>query len=409
MDSNGNSSTPKKASGAAPGPAVTPLRQSPKVGSASTTDCSDGACFQLDNKLTEKSMASFVLKSTLSPEAPVFVPRHFRIPPPQEVAEPCSPCPSSPQSQDANQYAMLELMSFIDDVTLCPAEFDSKIEDVTSILSGITDAGGLSQVVDTIFQQGLKEANFRYSGARLCNHLGSNLQIRGVEEDFTSMLLDRCHKECVKRNDLGSGDFDDAYLRGLLSFIAELFSQMVFLREDHSYKVKHLASCIPNMMHALLQSLTKDNIKCTTQVLKLTGACLEDYEKVGSPGANSCALDSVFEKLCEISQKKDIDPTAALMVRNVLELRERNWGRTSSSSSSPSSGQADDSLPITCGPDGVPVSSEEERFIQELLLTEQMGNLEMSDGSGYTNNCCNDDMDDEIAAAYEEFLKQSGQ
>uniref|UniRef100_A0A1E1XB75 Putative translation initiation factor 4f ribosome/mrna-bridging subunit eif-4g n=1 Tax=Amblyomma aureolatum TaxID=187763 RepID=A0A1E1XB75_9ACAR len=408
MDSNGNSATPKKASGVASGPAVTPLRQSPKAGPAST-ECSDGASSQHDNKLTEKSMASFVLKSTLSPEAPVFVPRHFRVPLPQEVVEPCPPYPPSPQSQDANQYAMLELMSFIDDVTLCPAEFDSKIDDVTSILSGITDAGGLSQVVDTIFQQGLKEANFRYSGARLCNHLGCNLQIRGVEEDFTNMLLDRCHKECVKRNDLGSGDFDDAYLRGLLLFIAELFSQMVFLREDHSYKVKHLAACIPNMMHALLQSLTKENIKCTIQVLKLTGACLEDYEKVGSTAADSCALDSVFEKLREISLKKDIDPTASLMVKNVLELRERNWGRSSSSSSSPSAGPADDSLPITCGPDGVPVSSEEERFFHEFLLTEQMGNLGMSDGSGYSNNCCNDDMDDEIAAAYEEFLKESGQ
>lgn len=253
MDSNGKAATPKKASGVAPGPAVTPLRQSPKAGPAST-DCSDGASSQHDNKLTEKSMASFVLKSTLSPEAPVFVPRHFRVPLPQEVAESCPPYPPSPQSQDANQYAMLELMSFIDDVTLCPAEFDSKIDDVTSILSGITDASGLSQVVDTIFQQGLKEANFRYSGARLCNHLRSNLHIRSAEEDFTNMLLDRCHKECVKVNSLGSGDFDSVYLRGLLLFIAELFSQMVFLREDHSHKVKQLATCILNMMHVLLQS-----------------------------------------------------------------------------------------------------------------------------------------------------------
>lgn len=300
-------------------------------------------------------------------------------------------------------------MSFIDDVTLCPAEFDSKIVDVTSILSGITDASGLSQVVDTIFQQGLKEANFRYSGARLCNHLGSNLHIRGVEEDFTNLLLDRCHKECVKSNSFGSGDFDAVYLRGLLLFIAELFSQMVFLREDHSHKVKQLATCILDMIDVLLQSLTKDNIKCVIQVLKLTGACLEDYEKVASAAADSFALDSVFEKLRGISLKRDIDPTAALMIKNVLELRERNWGRSSSSSSSPSTGPADDSLPITCGPDGVPVSSEEERFFHEFFLTEQMGNLGMSDGTGYSNNCCIEEMDDEIAAAYEEFLKESGQ
>ncbi|XP_075528630.1 poly(A) binding protein interacting protein 1 isoform X1 [Dermacentor variabilis] len=384
MDSNGKAATPKKDSGVAPGSSATP-----KAGQASTTD--------------GQSMASFVMKSTLSPEAPVFVPRHFKVPVPE-------PYPQSPASQDSTQYAIVELMSFIEDVTLCPAEFDSKIEDLTKALGSVTDASGLVQVVDTIFQQGVKEPNFRYSGARLCNHLGSNLSVRGLEDsEFTNMLLDRCHAECLKRNDLATGDVGDVYLRGLLLFIAELFSQMVFLRDDYSYKAKHIAGCIPNMMHTLLQSLSKDNIKCTIQVLKLTGSSLEDFDNLESSGADGCILDSVFDKLREIVQKPDIDPTASLMIKNVLELREKNWGRSSSSSSSPSGCASDDNLPITCGPDGVPLSREEENFVQDLLLEEQMSGLEVSDGgSGYANDCCNDEMDDEVAAAYEEFLRDSG-
>lgn len=406
MDSQPNAKGPGKSSGITPGgPSVTPVRQSTRAGQAATECTPDRASSsQRDN---DNSMASFVSKSTLSPEAPVFVPRHFKIPP-QEAVE---PYPSSPPSQDPNQYTIVELMSFIEDVTLSPAEFDAKIEDVTNVLSCITDASGLAQVVDTIFQQGVKEANFRYSGARLCNHLGSNLCIRGLEEeeDFTNILLDRCHTECVKRSDLAAGDPGDAYLRGLLLWIAELFSQMVFLREDHSYKVKHLASCIPNMMHVLLQVLTRDNIKCTTQVLKLTGGVLEDLDLEDFVGTSGGILDSVFEKLREIAQRKDIDATAALMIRNVLDLRDKDWGRTPSSSSSPSGGPAEDSLPILCGPDGVPISREEEHFVNELLLKEQMGNLNVSDGGSYSNDCCNDEMDEEIAAAYEEFLRESGQ
>lgn len=404
MNSDHNAKGPGKSSGINPGgSAVTPARQSTRAGQAATDCTPERASSSLHDN--DNSMASFVSKSTLSPEAPVFVPRHFKMPP-KETYE---PYPSSPPSQDPNQYAIVELMSFIEDVTLSPAEFDAKIADVTGVLSTITDASGLAQVVDTIFQQGVKEPNFRYSGARLCNHLSSRLHIRGVgEDDFTNILLERCHTECVKRTDMSAGDPGDPYLRGLLLFIAELFSQMVFLREDSSYKVQHLATCIPMMMHALLQTLTKDNIKCTTQVLKLTGSTLEDLDlEAVSPRRG--ILETVFEKLREIAKKEDLDATAALMIRNVLDLRENNWGRSSSHSSSPSAGPAEDSLPILCGPDGVPISREEEHFVNDLLLKEQMGNLNISDGSSYSNDCCNDEMDEEIAAAYEEFLKESGQ
>uniref|UniRef100_A0A131XPS1 Polyadenylate-binding protein-interacting protein 1 n=1 Tax=Hyalomma excavatum TaxID=257692 RepID=A0A131XPS1_9ACAR len=386
MDSNGKAATPKKDSGVAPGAssAVTP-----KAGQASSTT-------------DEQSMASFVMKSTLSPEAPVFVPRHFKVPAPE-------PYPMSPPPQDSTQYAILELMSFIEDVTLCPAEFDSKIGDLTRTLSSVGDTNGLVQVVDTIFQQGIKEPNFRYSGARLCNYLGSNLSVRGLDDgEFTNLLLDRCHAECLKRNDLASGDFGDGYLRGLLLFIAELFSQMVFIRDDYSFKVKHIAGCIPNMMHTLLQTPTKDNIKCTIQVLKLTGHSLEDFDNLEPSSTDGSILDSVFDRLREILQKPDVDPTASLMIKNVLDLREKNWGRSSSSSSSPSGCPSEENLPITCGPDGVPLSREEENFVQELLLEEQMGGLEIADGTNVYPNDCSDEMDDEVAAAYEEFLKESG-
>lgn len=300
--------------------------------------------------------------------------------------------------------AEAELISFIDDVTLSPGEFDTKINYLTSVLGGIDDIRGLTDLVNTIFEHGVREPNFRYSGARLCNHLGNNLHLKNLDDDtFTNLLLDRCHVECLKRNDLAAGDYGDKYLRGLLLFVAELFSQM-FSREDNSYKVKHVAACIPDMMHTLLQAMSKENIKCTIQVLKLTGANLEDLEKSGNNGETP-NMDSLIHKLRELSQKHDIDVTAERMIKSVLELREINWGRTAvSSSGSSASSAAEDSLPILCGPDGVPLSKEEEVFLEGEVDT-----LEASEDGNYPNHYGNEEMDDEIAAAYEVFLRESGQ
>ncbi|KAL1455781.1 hypothetical protein MTO96_043629, partial [Rhipicephalus appendiculatus] len=68
----------------------------------------------------------------------------------------------------------------------------------------------------------------------------------------------------------------------------------------------------------------------------LTGHSLEDFDNSEPGSTGGSILDSVFDKLREIVQKPDIDATALLMIKNVLDLREKNWGRSSSSSSSPS-------------------------------------------------------------------------
>lgn len=386
MDSNGKESPQGKARGI-PSVETTPSRQPGEA---------DGGTSR-ENRMTDESGAvrSVEKKSTLSPLAPVFVPKHFKV----QLKEDNHSAVNEPYS-----YPMVELLGFINDVTLSPAEFDAKIVYLTNALECVSDVKGLTAVVDTIFDKGVNEPNFRYSGARLCNHLGNNLHIKNLEEDtFTNLLLDRCHVECLRRSDLAAGDFGGPYLRGLLLFIAELFSQMVFSREDSSYKVKHVAACIPDMMHTLLQAMSKDNIKCTIQVLKLTGGNLEDLEKAGAPGGETPNMDSLFSKLSELAQRSDIDATSERMIKNVLDLREKNWGRTSTPSDSPASSAAEDSLPILCGPDGIPLSREEEVFLER-----QFANFHCNDGD-YSNNFDNEEMDDEIAAAYEEFLLQSGQ
>lgn len=67
MYSNGKADTSRNNCGVAPGPSNA-LLQLPKT-VREATDCSDGANSQRRSDLTEKSMASFVLKRALSPES----------------------------------------------------------------------------------------------------------------------------------------------------------------------------------------------------------------------------------------------------------------------------------------------------------------------------------------------------
>lgn len=298
-----------------------------------------------------------------------------------------------------------ELQAFIADVTLNPASFESKIHYLTNTFENyVTDTSSLHSIVNTIFEQGICQPNFRYSAARLCNHLASRAVFKNCERNkFINFLLQRCHEEYLRRNDLASGDDGDAYLRGFVLFMGELFSQIEFSPGERAEQATVLARCIPDMMETLLQGTMKENIKCVVQVLKLTGAKLEDMEKSGGNGTTP-NMDSLIRRLKDMALRRELDDTVKLMLKNVVALRESDWGRASASPvvAYPPNMVDNDDLPIMYGPDGTPLSSEEASFLQSQYDNYcEDPNTESPDDA--------DGMDDEVAAAYEEFLRESGQ
>ncbi|XP_064477336.1 polyadenylate-binding protein-interacting protein 1-like isoform X2 [Ornithodoros turicata] len=384
-----------KDSGLPPSKAVTPLRQ-PRETTINELASSIEKTSLHSNSMSENSKQS-PCNSTLSPHAPAFYPRNF-----QPYEEPQSP--SLPEA---------ELQTFITDVTLNPASFESKLGYLRSTLENyVRDARSLHSIVSTIFEQGIYQSNFRYSAARLCNHLASkaNFNVKNCDKnEFLNILLQRCHEEYLKRNNLASGDDGEAYLRGFVLFVGELFSQMQLTPSERTEQATVLAQCIPNMLDTLLQSPIKENIKCVVQVLKLTGAKLEDLEKVSGDG-RPVVMEKLIYKLKEMVQRRDLDETSKLMLKNVVGLRESDWGRgvpcavvypPVADTNTFHSTQPQD-LPVMYGPDGEPLSSEEANFLE----TECQNSFD--DPNEGSPDEYEGGMDAEAEAAYEEFLRESG-
>lgn len=145
MDSNCGGPPREKGRSIPPAEAtvVTPLRQ------LHIAEGAENAGSPRRNSMTDGNsvLPSSVEKSTLSPLAPVFVPKHFKVQLQEETDG-----PSNTEQSYRCQMAEAELISFIDDVTLSPGEFDTKINYLTSVLGGIDDIRGLTDLVNTIFE-----------------------------------------------------------------------------------------------------------------------------------------------------------------------------------------------------------------------------------------------------------------
>lgn len=113
--------------------------------------------------------------------------------------------------------------------------------------------------------QGVGEVNFRYSGARLCQHLSKNVTQSYNGVTFKNMLLQRCHEEFNVR---------EVYLQqepsrvcGFTLFLAELFTQLVTTTAQH---LEVLGNALCQLVMTLLAQTSDSNLKCAAQVLKVS-------------------------------------------------------------------------------------------------------------------------------------------
>lgn len=131
---------------------------------------------------------------------------------------------------------------------------------------------------------------------------------------------------------------------------------------------------------------------------------------------NRQEIEKVMHELTELVTNGRVDVHVGRMVNSVCELRTSNWGRVVSShgptpvdinqtntqnQDNQNTQQFDE--PVFYGPDGMVLSAEERRFCQDLA------NMDGDDGVVYgdmmAGHLDEDEEDDMIAAAYEEFLK----
>ncbi|XP_029666765.1 polyadenylate-binding protein-interacting protein 1 [Formica exsecta] len=282
----------------------------------------------------------------------------------------------------------------------------------------------LQAIVTTIIESSIAESNFRYSGARFCKYLDNTLEdckelFMFSKELFRDLLYFQCRLETrfeeAEWQKQSEEERDQKKCNGLILFLAELVAQM-----DESYAFT-LGELLVWFITKVLQRPASNSVKYICQALKLAGQKLEKDKSMSKD------MENMMRALTELVNNGQVDTHVGNMVNSVHELR-KDWGRrvsncdlsgTSNALSNKVHQQSDQlgasnynssgtntaplreiqlDQPVMYGPDGEILSAEESKFLQDnvkLDFDQQPSDEEYED----------DNYDDEIATAYEEFLK----
>ncbi|VEN60621.1 unnamed protein product [Callosobruchus maculatus] len=257
-----------------------------------------------------------------------------------------------------------------------PGQFDNLLDlFMETLVPYFQDLMTLSTVAKILVEEAILDPNFRYTGARLCWHVEQNCP------EFRAELPLRCEKHLQ----------DTRNPHNVLLFIAELYAQL-----PHGAVYGKL---LVDSFKRLLALGGDDNVKCICQALKLTGYSLEK--------SNKNDLDEVFEQLKNI--KNAVGGNVTALLNTVINLRYSNWGH--SSDSNDSEYEMDNyvyegvSNTVFYQPDGNVLTNEESEFIASHMHS----NEEYASDNSDPDDLCDPEpeMDEEIQAAFKEFVKSS--
>lgn len=252
----------------------------------------------------------------------------------------------------------------------------------------------LSNAVELLFEQSIKEQNFRYMGARLCKLLDS------LDENPKSVLRQLLNMKMTHQHSVLQGYMTNEQIkvRGTTLFLAELYMQL--RKPNDLQRNDEIATRIIAAAKVLLSKEGPENIKCVCQCLKLCGFELE----------RDCR-EHLMEILKTLGQKEgSTDNSTGRFIRSVLDLQQKSWGRNEEvvpvllaplNEPSSAADEFNDS-PVFYGPDGQVMTEEENDFLETAApVTFE----EYDDEEGDPDDLVDDDnMDLEIKLAFKEFV-----
>ncbi|XP_030766100.1 polyadenylate-binding protein-interacting protein 1 [Sitophilus oryzae] len=351
-----------------------------------------------------------VEQSTLKPDAPEFIPQSVRFEQlSQSLQQNVVITNQTPKSHAQNRIAlirnsknnepnnheysdyehvtngygndesldMLRLRQIISSLIKYPGQFDDLLMVfMETIYPYFDDILAMSEITNLMVNEAITCPNFRYNGARLCWY---------VEQKCPSFRAD-LHLKCQKALN------DHTNKQNVVLFIAELYTQ---LPHDSLY-----GALLVESFKKLLTSGGDDNVKCICQALKLTGYSLEQNNKQ--------ALDDLFAQLRLL--KNTIKGSALTLLVSVINLRESNWGRGSTESphSSDYTEYDHDYEEMVKGilyeSNGEVLTNEENEFLAAYATNSEY----LIDNEDPDALCDPEpEMDEEIQAAFQEFVKLS--
>ncbi|XP_074605606.1 polyadenylate-binding protein-interacting protein 1-like [Brevipalpus obovatus] len=297
-------------------------------------------------------------------------------------------------SEPDDYVALCELKEFIDLISFNPARYEDRVGYITDLLNSWYEEDPdtiLECTVNLIVDQAILDPNFRYNGVRFCVHLISNFKVTTAKGTFKDILLQRCQREHSRRDALIRAQTSD-YFRGVALFIADLSTRI---------EEPDLMDAVPELLLTLLSRTTTDNVKCACNILKLCGRQIDEH--LSRKGSQD--MEPIFDRLSMV-QKQTQTPNLPDLIKNIIELRSNGWQARTAPPSNLVNPYANGPIyeEFECGP-APPV--EVNQFNQPGYQHPYYNSDPTM--ARYDFGPCEDQYDDNVCHAFEEFLRQSGQ
>ncbi|XP_021928244.1 polyadenylate-binding protein-interacting protein 1 isoform X1 [Zootermopsis nevadensis] len=306
---------------------------------------------------------------------------------------------SNPASENKEELITTNhLIEVMQHLTVHPGKFDVLITPLVDTFScWLGDEDKVSYIVNAIVEQSITEPNFRYNGARFCSFLNNEFP-PGERSTFRAYLLNRCKEEHVQISNYIHTH--PRRLHGFVLFMAELFMQLECAK-GYGERITILGTALVEDLSLLITEPTSENIKCTCQVLKLAGQPLDVQEPV--------IMNEVMESLLHLLNNPMVESNVRHLISSVFELRRAGWGDASgfmpNTSTTQPSNPCLQNYPVFYGPDGQIMTPEESQFLEESVG--RIPDSEEYDDCSEDGDIVwepDDEMDEEIQAAFEQFL-----
>lgn len=317
------------------------------------------------------------------------------------------------QSFDPQSYALDYLTEVIAELYDNPGMFEDVKQKLSNLFMDFRDDNYvLSMAVEMIFEQSIKETNFRYMGARLCQLLDS------LDDSLESLMrqLLRLKMEDQQNELLNYMKQEQVKVRGTTLFLAELYMQ---LRSPQHKLGQDIARHIIYAIEILLRKEGPENVKCVCQCLKLCGFELE----------RDCQedVDTILRMLENMQQSTQ--SSVSNLIKSVLDLRNKAWGRSEElavpacapvptmpnplppavlamGGGVPGAGLEFNDSPVFYGPDGEVITEEENSFLETNLAIKQNPAM-----NGYDDDddmfALIDEMGPEERMAFKDFVQSN--
>uniref|UniRef100_A0A1A9X4B9 MIF4G domain-containing protein n=1 Tax=Glossina brevipalpis TaxID=37001 RepID=A0A1A9X4B9_9MUSC len=302
---------------------------------------------------------------------------------------------SSEYANDMENIALDYLQSVIQSLNKNSGRFDTIATRFFSVFEGMeNNTFVLSNAIEEVFNESMKNPNFRYMGAKIYNLL-HKLNPRKDSLFYTLLRykLDFHQNELKENINMNQ----QSKVRETALFLAELYMQ---LREEE-LRIQFIAEKIICSLKQLLSKENVDNVRCICMTLKLAGYDL----------TTDCP-EGIEEIITDLNAIDDRSPEKYPLVSIVVSLQKNNWGRKVCRPESPIEINKDiDSIrcsddPVFYGPDGSIITDEECDFltISANNISDSTDNVDIDNDSEVD---LDPEMDEETESAYKEFIKQN--